>query len=294
MDGITKYLTMKLEKTQSLSDGWYFAEIALPIKKIDGMKCFSGIVLSRSKKNQKRYRLSFSVSIGPTGAYSNGELEVFHKLLGVREFLVKDELNAWMTEKIALLQKIISTLRISPRRNQLTEHFEKEEFIWNAQKTFCSNLGETVDLNYGECSVCAEPTTLKTTCAHYLCVCCLSNLRKPKCPMCRHDLYDDDDDDDASDDEDYNAGDDEDGDEDGDDDDDEDGDDEDGDDDDYEENTAAAADVVVDNMLSAVVADDNNEVVEELVFRGSIQTYPYTRHGILSYDILSSGNIRAL
>ena len=67
--------------------------------------------------------------------------------------------------------------------------------IWQANIDFCTGLGDTIEKGYDECCVCNEVTTLTTSCSHYVCIKCTSQLNNNKCPMCRGQIYDDDDDD---------------------------------------------------------------------------------------------------
>ena len=43
----------------------------------------------------------------------------------------------------------------------------------------------TIKLKFEDCSICLERTIGKTRCRHPICLACLSNLRIPKCPLCR-------------------------------------------------------------------------------------------------------------
>jgi len=43
----------------------------------------------------------------------------------------------------------------------------------------------TVKFTFEECCVCLEKTNGETCCNHPLCLSCLTNLKKPKCPLCR-------------------------------------------------------------------------------------------------------------
>jgi hypothetical protein len=47
----------------------------------------------------------------------------------------------------------------------------------------------TVKFTFEECSVCLDKTCGKTCCNHPLCLSCFTNLRKPKCPLCRESIY---------------------------------------------------------------------------------------------------------
>jgi hypothetical protein len=46
----------------------------------------------------------------------------------------------------------------------------------------------TIKLQFEECSVCIEKTIGKTQCKHPICLACLTNLKRPKCPLCRADI----------------------------------------------------------------------------------------------------------
>ena len=43
----------------------------------------------------------------------------------------------------------------------------------------------TVKFTFEECCVCLEKTSGKTYCRHPICLLCFTNLRSPKCPLCR-------------------------------------------------------------------------------------------------------------
>jgi hypothetical protein len=46
-----------------------------------------------------------------------------------------------------------------------------------------------IKLSYDDCCVCLEKTRGKTKCNHHICLACFTNLKKPKCPLCRADIY---------------------------------------------------------------------------------------------------------
>lgn len=43
---------------------------------------------------------------------------------------------------------------------------------------------------YKKCSICEEPipSNMNLKCNHYVCKDCILNMRKPECPICRHNL----------------------------------------------------------------------------------------------------------
>ena len=62
---------------------------------------------------------------------------------------------------------------------------------------FCFKC-DNVELNYDECSVCYEQTETKTSCSHFLCRRCWSNINNVSedddekiilCPICRKNIY---------------------------------------------------------------------------------------------------------
>ena len=48
---------------------------------------------------------------------------------------------------------------------------------------------DKIKLSYDDCCVCLEKTMGKTKCNHHICLACFTNLKKPKCPLCRSDIY---------------------------------------------------------------------------------------------------------
>ena len=49
--------------------------------------------------------------------------------------------------------------------------------------------GSSSDYKYtecGECCVCYDETLTKTSCSHFLCIECWSNIKNMDCPYCRH------------------------------------------------------------------------------------------------------------
>lgn len=49
---------------------------------------------------------------------------------------------------------------------------------------------DKIKLSYDDCCVCLEKTMGKTKCNHHICLACFTNLKNPKCPLCRADIYD--------------------------------------------------------------------------------------------------------
>ena len=190
-----------LLKKKFRANGWYFTEFPLPIKKIDNVKCLCEIILSSKIDNPKRFRLSFVISIGPPDLYNDAQ-EIFEKNLSVKLFKDLCLVQNWLVLNLESVKKLIQNLRVHPQKNSLTEHFEKENTLWKAQQGFCEGMGEHIETHFNECCVCADITTMYTRCKHSICIVCLSNLHKQKCPMCRNHIYADDDEEDDDDDED--------------------------------------------------------------------------------------------
>lgn len=53
---------------------------------------------------------------------------------------------------------------------------------------------KNIKMQFDECSICYELTKGITTCKHYICGRCHSNMKRNVCPLCRKDLDDDEDD----------------------------------------------------------------------------------------------------
>jgi hypothetical protein len=219
-------------------DGVIFANIILPIAKIGNVKK-TQCELYLTTFNFKQYRLEFSVVVTTTGD------QIFKKrseLIKIKSKSNIQEIQPWLATKIKDMQGTIKQLRVSPKKNRLTEHYEMENVIWQANVAFCNNLGDNIQKGYGECCVCDDITVLSTNCNHFVCVECSSNLTKPKCPMCRASIYREEEEDDEDDegDDDYST-----------DNSESDGSDDDSDDDNVSENEAAALvadlDILVDN-----------------------------------------------
>lgn len=47
---------------------------------------------------------------------------------------------------------------------------------------------KNIKMNFGECCICYENTRSKTTCNHFICDRCHSNMKRNVCPLCRKDL----------------------------------------------------------------------------------------------------------
>ena len=48
---------------------------------------------------------------------------------------------------------------------------------------------DKIKFSYDDCCVCLEKTKGKTKCNHHICLACFTNLKKPKCPLCRADIF---------------------------------------------------------------------------------------------------------
>lgn len=48
---------------------------------------------------------------------------------------------------------------------------------------------DKIKFTYDDCCVCLEKTRGTTKCNHHICLACFTNLKKPKCPLCRADIF---------------------------------------------------------------------------------------------------------
>lgn len=178
--------------------GWYTVSMVLPISEIDGVK-ISECEIMLSTFKYTRYRVGLIINIG---GFDGDEKEIYYKI--TPNFKIKTGENSavilkkWVAIKIKDIREIIKTLRVSPKRNKLTDNFEMENIIWLAYNEFCKELGDRVKKAYDECCICNDITTMQTQCKHHICVVCVSKLNKNKCPLCRGPVYYDTEDDDES------------------------------------------------------------------------------------------------
>jgi hypothetical protein len=203
-------------------DGYcHFIDVVLPIDKIDGVNTVCEIRLGVETNLAKThlYQLHVCISIG-TSKYEKKD-DIFYKDMGMKSVKkvgkampckqpeeYKRAVYEWLSFKLGRIQALITKLRVSPQRDCLTTKYEEESLLWEAKKTFCSEIEKkseapaSIETSFKNCCVCDDETTHKTACKHHICIVCVSRLNKQKCPMCRSAIYDDEDDDGESDDED--------------------------------------------------------------------------------------------
>lgn len=88
--------------------------------------------------------------------------------------------------------KMIEKLR-NWRFNKLRNRFVEGEQV--LEEFYDCLVCPSIKLTFEECCVCLENTSGKTDCNHPLCLSCFTNLKKPKCPLCRQSIYEDEGDD---------------------------------------------------------------------------------------------------
>lgn len=146
-------------------------EFPLPIKTIDEVNVYCVMHSCLDCYGERKH-----IRLEITGAwlgdmlfktYSNSQLELLHMLKDIIPNLKYDKINNVMM------------LNGSARKKDCDLECE-----------ILSHIPENnnIILNYSECCVCLDKTKTKTSCNHYLCAKCESQIKTRTCPMCRE-LY---------------------------------------------------------------------------------------------------------
>jgi len=117
----------------------------------------------------------------------SGAVESTHKEVRIRVFdLWKHTVlyNAFCISSDELKHYITVTLP-EMRYNVIQENMHTSNVDYGHILTQHIPIVESIVLQYQECSVCLEPTKLKTSCKHSLCRCCESKIVPKRCPICR-------------------------------------------------------------------------------------------------------------
>lgn len=64
--------------------------------------------------------------------------------------------------------------------------FNKSSGLFETSNTLAHDIFNDNFIEIGECCVCYDKTSTKTSCSHFVCVECLTNLKKKECPYCRN------------------------------------------------------------------------------------------------------------
>lgn len=84
-----------------------------------------------------------------------------------------------------LFSKVLPSLEYDKLTNRLFVEIgdNEEKLVYDLLKLMPKN--DNVVLSYQECSVCLDNCNTKTSCNHFICGICESNLTTKKCPICR-------------------------------------------------------------------------------------------------------------
>ena len=93
---------------------------------------------------------------------------------------------------IRVIKEILPKLNFNKFTGLFEFNIDKNHKLINFANSKTNNiLGLDVfgseHIHFGECCVCYDKTLIKTSCEHFLCVECWSNMKKTfECPYCRH------------------------------------------------------------------------------------------------------------
>ena len=90
--------------------------------------------------------------------------------------------NAKMFEHF--FTETLPNLKYSFLHDELWDKEPHKKFAYDILNLIPKNNNITFTIN--ECSVCLEPTKIKTCCGHSLCYKCESKIKNKKCPICRN------------------------------------------------------------------------------------------------------------
>ena len=145
--------------------------VHVPIDKIDGVdvsvnivnpgKCEEGCTC---KKPKMYFLVDYTNSETRTEKYAINNQEEFD--------IIVAKITCWEFDKLS--NKFVDG----------SEHIKTIEF-------YSCFMSPKIQLRYDECCVCLEKTSGKTKCNHPICLSCFTNLKKPKCPLCRENIYED-------------------------------------------------------------------------------------------------------
>ena len=175
---------LKVENTASIS------VILNSTKKIDKIPVKAHLVILKNLKyvdtqtgEQKiTNKISVNVCLHPYEHVSNN-FEVLQNIF-LLDFDIDNEpeFKKYLYNIIFYAYIIFKDFKYHPMLKYLN-HKDEIDSIVKLKTSFIRLFGESDD-----CSVCLEQTIYTTTCNHYLCQKCFSQLREKICPSCRTDL----------------------------------------------------------------------------------------------------------
>lgn len=118
------------------------------------------------------------------GEMKHIRLEITSSWLG--DMLFKTYSNT-QGELIHMLRDIIPNLKYDKIHNVMMLNGSARKKDCDLECEIISHIPESSNIifNYSECCVCLDKTTTKTSCNHYLCAKCESQIKTRTCPMCR-------------------------------------------------------------------------------------------------------------
>ena len=88
-------------------------------------------------------------------------------------------------EEFENMIKKIRNLKFDKLNNKLTDKPQPTIEFYSCL------VSPNITLYYDECCVCLETTSGKTCCNHPICLACITNLKKARCPLCRAEIFED-------------------------------------------------------------------------------------------------------
>lgn len=190
-----KYFTSNTVKTKNDKHIKYKIQykIKIPLlNKISSIPVISHIFIKKIKNRRKnKYIAIIQINSSKVcldklvNVYNEENEENEHTQKNVELFRYEKKLDNYSEEKINEFLLECKIIIENLKFDKLSGQFE----IFNQAYTNPKKIGlDIFDLNYStceDCVVCYEMTYTKTTCSHYLCIECWSNLKKDICPICR-------------------------------------------------------------------------------------------------------------
>lgn len=179
----------------------------LPISKIDNIDCDVEVVLCREYKKMGEVEYYWALFINHNYLYlaerTDEEVNLFKKHFGKTKIYKPYTIEGVMNEFNNVIL-YIAKLRINrlygvfhdPKEGVISNSFDEQ--VVKLLKSEMEKSDNAIKLKIGECCVCYTQTYTKTSCGHYVCMACISNLEKCECddcvcinhhcPMCREEF----------------------------------------------------------------------------------------------------------
>ena len=178
----------------------------LPIERIDNVECDVEVRLCRKYKKMDIIEYHWALFINHNylclTERNEEEVNLFKKHFERTPITVTlfENLMIELNNVILYLAKLrldpLYGVFHDPKENVKNGEFDKQ--VVSLMKSEMEKSDNAIKLKIGECCVCYTQTYTKTSCEHYVCMGCISNLSKCECdecdcfglhcPMCRQDF----------------------------------------------------------------------------------------------------------